>query len=210
MIVSYCYRYLSLILLIASSRECARIFLVFPIALPFFSWKHIIFCRFRVVVQLLTHVWLCNTRDWSTPGIHFLRHLLVLAQTHVHWVSDAIQLSHSLLPPSPPALSLSQHHWSFPVSQLIASGGQSIGASASAFSPSHQYSGLISFRIDWFDLLAVKGTLESFLQRHSLEASILWYLAFFMVQLSHPYMTTGKTIALTIWTFVNKVISLLF
>ena len=77
-------------------------------------------------------------------------------------------------------------------------------------SPSNEYSGLISFRIDWFDLLAVQGTLESLLQHHSLKASILRRSAFFMVQLSHPYMTTGKTIALTRWTFVGKVMSLLF
>ena len=75
--------------------------------------------------------------------------------------------------------------------------------------PSNEYSGLISFRIDWFDLLAVQGTLESLLQHHSLKASILRRSAFFMVQLSHPYMTTGKTIALTRWTFVGKVMSLL-
>ena len=77
-------------------------------------------------------------------------------------------------------------------------------------SPSNEYSGLISFRIDWLDLLAVWGTLMSFLQHPSLKASILWCSAFFMVQLSHPYMTTGKTIALTIWTFVSKMMSLLF
>ena len=77
-------------------------------------------------------------------------------------------------------------------------------------SPSKEYSVLISFRIDWFDLLAVQGTLKSLLQHHSSKASILQHSAFFMVQLSHPYMTTGKTIALTIWTFVGKVISLLF
>ena len=74
----------------------------------------------------------------------------------------------------------------------------------------HEYSGLISFRIDWLDLLAVQGTLKSLLQYHSSEASILWYSAFFLVQLSHPYMTTGKTIALTRWTSVDKVMSLLF
>ena len=76
-------------------------------------------------------------------------------------------------------------------------------------SPSNEYSGFISFRIDWFDLLVVQGTLKSLLQHHSSKASILWHSAFFMVQLSHPYMTTGKTIALTKWTFVSKVISLL-
>ena len=83
-------------------------------------------------------------------------------------------------------------HWSFSISS------------------SKEYSGLISFRIDWFDLLAVQGTLKSLLQHHSSKASILWCSAFFMVQLSHPYMATGKTIALTRWTFVNKVMSLLF
>ena len=77
-------------------------------------------------------------------------------------------------------------------------------------SPSNEYSGLISFRIDWFYLLAVQGTLKSLFQHHSSKASILWCSAFFIVQLSHPYMTTGKTIALTIWTFVSKVMSLLF
>ena len=79
-----------------------------------------------------------------------------------------------------------------------------------SISPSSEYSGSISFKIDWFDLLAVRGTLKSLLQHHSSKASILWHLAFFIVQHSHPHMTTGKTIALTIWTFVGKVISLLF
>ena len=79
-----------------------------------------------------------------------------------------------------------------------------------SISPSNVYSGLISFWIDWFDLLAVQGTFESLLQHHNLKASILQCIAFFMVQLSHPYMTTGKTIALTVWTFVSKVMSLLF
>ena len=79
-----------------------------------------------------------------------------------------------------------------------------------SISSSNEYSGLISFRIDWFDLLAVQGTLKSLLLHHSSKASILWHSAFFMVQLSHPYMTTGKTIALTRWTFIGKVMSLLF
>ena len=76
-------------------------------------------------------------------------------------------------------------------------------------SPSNEYSGLISFKTDWFDLLVVQGTLRSLLQHHSSKASILWCSAFFMVQLSHPYMTTGKTIALTRWTFAGKLMSLL-
>ena len=79
-----------------------------------------------------------------------------------------------------------------------------------SISPSNEYSGLISLRSDWFDLFAVQGTLKSFLQHHSLKASILQCSAFFIAQLSHSYMTTGKTIALTIWTFVGKVMSLFF
>ena len=91
------------------------------------------------------------------------------------------------------------------MSQLFASGSQKIGASAS-----NDYSGLISFRIDWFDLLAVQVILKSLLQHHYLKVSVLQYSAFFMVQLSYPYMTTGKTIPLTIQMFVGKVMSLLF
>ena len=98
---------------------------------------------------------------------------------------------------------------SFPVSQLFASGGQRKYWSFSIH-PSNDYSGLISFRINWLDLLALQGTVRSLLQHHSLKASILWCWAFFMVQLAHPYMTTGKTIGLTMWTFVGKVKSLLF
>ena len=95
------------------------------------------------------------------------------------------------------------------MSQFFTSGGQSIGVSASASSPSNEYSGLISFKMDWFDLLAVQETLKSLLQHHSSKASILWHSAFFIVQLSHPYTTTGKTIAFTKRTFVGKVLSLL-
>ena len=95
------------------------------------------------------------------------------------------------------------------MSQFFASGGQSIGVSASA-SVLPKYSGLISFGIDWFDLLAVQGTLKSLLKHYSSKASVLQCSAFFMIQLSHPYMTTGKTIALTGWTFVGKVMFLLF
>ena len=100
--------------------------------------------------------------------------------------------------------------WPFLMSWPFASGGQSIGASASAISPSSEYWGLISFRIDWFDLLAVQGTLKSLLQCHSPQAWIIWLWASFMVQLSHLYTTTGKTIALTTQTFVSQVMSLLF
>ena len=96
------------------------------------------------------------------------------------------------------------------MSQLSASGGQRTGASISAITPSNEYSGLISFRNDWFDLLAVQRTLKSLLQHHSSTASILWCSAFYMVQLSHPYVTTGKTTALIRQTFLSKVMSLLF
>ena len=98
---------------------------------------------------------------------------------------------------------------SFQMSQFFASGGQSIGFSFN-ISPYNEYSGLISFRMDWLDLLAVQGTRKSLLQHHSSKASILWLSAFLIVQFSHPYMTTGKTIALTRRTFVGKVMSLLF
>ena len=96
---------------------------------------------------------------------------------------------------------------SFLSSQFFTSDGQSIGVSASA---EYSLEGLISFRIDWLDLLVVQDTLKSLLQHHSSKASILLHSAFFIVQLSHPYMTTGKTIALTRWTFVGKVMSVLF
>ena len=96
------------------------------------------------------------------------------------------------------------------MSQFFASGGQSIVASGAASVLPMNTQGLISFRIDWFDLLAVLGTLKNLLQQHSLKASVLQCSAFFIVQLSHPYMTTGKIIALTRWTFVGKVMSLLF
>ena len=136
-------------------------------------------------------------------------------QTHVHWVSDAIQPSHSLLfirffscPQSFPASG------SFQTSQFFTSGGQSIGVSASALVlPVNIQDG---FPLGWtngtfrLDLPAVQGTLKSLLQHHSSKASILQWSAFCIVQLSHPYMTTGKTIALIRWTFVGKVMSLLF
>ena len=99
---------------------------------------------------------------------------------------------------------------SFLMSQFFASGGQSIGSFSFSISPSNEYSGLISFRMDWLDLLAVQGNLKSLLEHHSSKASVLQCSPFFIVHLSHPYMTTGKTIALTRQTFVGKVISLHF
>ena len=94
------------------------------------------------------------------------------------------------------------------MSQFFTSGGQSVGVSASSNSPSNEYSGLISFRMDRLDLLAVQGTLNSLLQHHSSKPAILWHSAFSIVQLSYPYMTTGKTVGLSRWTFVGKVMSL--
>ena len=95
-------------------------------------------------------------------------------------------------------------------SQFFASGGQNTGSFSISISPSNEYSWLISFRIDWLDLLTVQGTLKSLFQHHNSKSSILWCSAFFTVQLSHPHMTTGKTIVLTRWTFVSKVTSMLF
>ena len=120
--------------------------------------------------------------------------------------SNHLTLCHPLLLPPSNFPSIG----SFPTIQFSTSGGQSIGVSASASVLPKDYSGLISFRMDWLDLFAVQGTLKSLLQHHSSKASILWCSAFFIVQLSHPYMTTGKTIALTRWMFVDKVMSLLF
>ena len=158
------------------------------------------YCCYCSVTKLC--LTLCNPMNCSMPGPQVLHHLLELIQTHVHQIGDAIQPSHPLPPPSPPALNLSSitvlsresalrirqpKYWSFSFS----------------ISPSSERSELISFRMDWLDFLAVQGTLKSLLQHHSSKASILWCSAFFMVQLSHPDMSTGKTIAVTRQTFVG-------
>ena len=143
------------------------------------------------------------------PGLPVHHHLPEFTQTHVHRVRDAIQPSHHWSSPSPPAFSLSQHRGFSSESGLCIRWPKYWSFSFS-ISPSNEYSGVISFRIDWFDLLAVQETLKSLLQHQSSKASVLWHSAFFMVQLSHPHMTTGKTIALTRWIFVGKVMSLLF
>ena len=129
------------------------------------------------------------------------------AQTHDHWVGDAIQPSHPLSPSSPLAPNLSQHRVFSNVSAFHIRWPKYWSFNTSS---SNEYSGLISFRIDRFDLLAVQRTLKSLLQHRSLKAAILWCSASFMVQLSHPHMTTWKTIALTTQTFVGKVMSLVF
>ena len=133
----------------------------------------------------------CDIMDWSTPGFPVHHHLLELAQAHVYWVGDAIQPSHPLSPPSPPAFNLAQHQGLF---QWVSSSHQvaKVLEFQLTISPSNEYSGLISFRIDWFDLLAVQGTLKSLLQHHSSRTSILWHSAFFIVQLSHSYRTSEK------------------
>ena len=130
------------------------------------------------------------------------------AQTHVHWVSDAIQ---PLSSPSPPAFNLYQPAIRvFSNESVLRIRGPKYWNFSFSISPSNEYSGLNSFMIDWLDLLAVQGTLKSLLQHHSLKASILWHSAFFMVHLSHRYMITVKTIALTIQTFVGKVMFICF
>ena len=152
---------------------------------------------------------LCDPMDCSTPGLPVHRQLLEFTQTHVHRVSDASQPSHPLSSPSPPAFNLSQHQGLFNESVLHIRWPKYWSVSFS-ISPSNEHSGLISFKMDWLDLLAVQGALRSLLQHHSSEASVLLCAAFFIVQLSHLNMTTGKTIAETTWTFVGKVMSLLF
>ena len=151
---------------------------------------------------------LCDPMDCSMPGFPVLHRLPELAPTHVHWVNDDIQSSHPLLSPSPPAFNLSQHQ-GFSNESILRIRWPKYWSFSFSISPSKEHPGLISFRMDWMDLFAVQGTLKNLLQHHSSKASVLWCSAFFTVQLSHPYMTTGKTIALTRWTFVGKVTSLL-
>ena len=142
------------------------------------------------------------------PGFPVHHQLPELAQTHVHQVNGAIQLSHPLSSPSSFLQSFSASE-SFLMSQFFTSGSQSYWSFIFSISPSNEHPGLISFRMD-LDLLAVQGTLKCLVQHHSLKTSVLQCSAFFMVQLSHSYMTPGKTIALSRWTFFSKVMSLLF
>ena len=145
----------------------------------------------------------------SMPCLPVHHQLPEFTQTNVHWVGDAIQPSHPLLSPNPPAFNLSKPQGLF---QWVSSSNQVAEVRSFRFNirPSNEHSGLFSFRMDWLDLLTVEGALKSLLQHHSSKASILRCLAFLIVQLSHPYMTTGETIALTRWTFVGKVMSLHF
>ena len=152
---------------------------------------------------------LCDPMNCSMPCFPIHHQLLKLAQTRVHQVGDAIQPSHPLSSSSPPAFNLSQHQSLF---QGVSSSHQVANYWSFSFSisPSNEYSGLISFRMDWLDLLVVQGTRKSLLQHHISKEAILCCSAFFLVQFSHPYMTTGKTIALTRPIFVIKIMSLLF
>ena len=135
--------------------------------------------------------------------------MLELAQTHVHQVGDAIQPSHPLSSHSPPTFNRSQN-WGLSNESVLCIRWPKYWSFSFSISPSIEYPGLISFRMDWSDLLAVQGTLKSLLQHHSSKASILRCSAFFILQLSHPYMSAGKTIALTRRPFFGKVMSLLF
>ena len=150
---------------------------------------------------------LCNPMDCSTPVFLVLHYLLVFAQTHVESVMPSIHLILCcpllLLPSIFPSIRIFSNESALPIRW------PEYWSFSFSISPSNEYSGLISFRIFWFDL-AVQGTLKSLLQQHNSKASILRGSAFFIVQLSHLYMTTLKTIALTIWTFVGKMMSLLF
>ena len=138
----------------------------------------------------------------STPGLPVHHQLPEPTQTHVHWVGDAIQPSHPLSTPSPPAFNLLTIRV-FSSESVLRIWWPKYWSFSFNISPSNEHPGLI-FRMDWWDLLEVQGTLKSLLQHHSSKASILRCSAFFTVQLSHPYMTTGKTIALTRRTFVGK------
>ena len=165
-------------------------------------------CAMNTSVQSLSHVRLCNPMNRSTPGLPVHHELPEFTQTHVHRVGDAIQPYHLLSSPSPPAPNPPSIR-AFSNESTLCIRWPKYWSFSFSIGPSNEHPGLISFRMDWLDLLAVQGTLKSLLQHHSSKTSILWHSAFFTVQLSHPYMTTRKTIALTRWTFVGKVMSLL-
>ena len=164
--------------------------------------------QFSSVAQLCPT--LCNPMDCSMPGLPVHHQLPEFTETRVHWVGDVIQPSHPLCCP---LLFLSSVFPSIRVfsneSVLHIRWPKYLNFSFN-ISPSSEHSGPICLRMDWLNHLAVQGTLKSLLQHHSSKASIHWHSAFFIVQLSHPYMTAGKTIALTRWTFVGKVMSLLY
>ena len=137
---------------------------------------------------------LCNPMECSTPGLPVYHQLPEFIQTHVHWVDDAIQPSHPLSSHSPRAFNLSQHQV-FSNESVLCIRWPKYWSFSFNIGPSNENSGLISFRMDWLDFLAVQGTLKGLLQHHSSKASELQCLGFFMVQLSHPYMTIGEIIS---------------
>ena len=148
-----------------------------------------VFCSVQSLSRLFVTSWTATHQ--ASLSITWTSQLLELAQTHAHQASDAIQPSHPLSSPFPPAFNLSQYQALF---QLVSSciRWPKYWSFSFNISPSNKYSGLISFRMDWLDLLAVQGTLRSLLQHHSSKASVLRCLAFFIVQISHPYTTIGK------------------
>ena len=152
---------------------------------------------------------LCDPMKRSTPGLSVHHQLLEFTQTHVHRVGDAVQPSHPLSFPFPPA-PISPSIRVFSNESTLRRRWPKYWSFSFSIIPSKEIPGLISFRMDWLDLLAVQRTLKSLLQHYSSKASILQHSAFFTAQHSHPHMTTGKTIALTRQTFVGKVMSLLF
>ena len=147
------------------------------------------FTQFSSVAQLC--LTLCDPMNHSMPVLPVHHQVPESTQTHVHRVGDAIQPSHPLLSPSPPALNLSQHQGLF-IESALRMRWPKYWSFSFNISPCNEHPGLISFRMDWLDLLAVQGTLKSLLQHHSSKAPILRCSAFFIVQISHPYMTTGK------------------
>ena len=165
----------------------------------FFLPKHLMIFTVQLSSVIQSCPTLCNPMNCSMPGLPVPHQLPEFTQTHVLWVGDTIQPSHPLLSPSPPALNLSQHQG---LSKWVR--WPKYWSSSFNIRPSNEHPGLISFRIDCFDIFAVQGTLKSLLWHRSSKASILQHLAFLIVQLSHPYMTTGKTIALTRRTFADK------
>ena len=158
---------------------------------------------------MLSCVWLYDPMDYRTPGIPVLHQLLELTQTYVHWVSDAIQTFHPLLTPSSPAFSLSQHQGFSDESAFCIRWPKywSFSFSISLFS---EYSGMISFKIGWVWFPCCPRDFQESSSVSQFEALVLWHLVFYMVQQSYPYMTTGKTTALTVQTFVSKVMFLFF
>ena len=173
----------------------------------YFSALNSLLHQFSSVAQ--SSLTLCNPMHCSTSGFSVHYQLLELAQTRVHWVGDAIQPSH-LCRPRLLLPSIFASVQVFSDKSILCVTWPKYWSFSFSISPSNEYLGLISFRMDWLDLLAVQGTLQSLLQRHTSKPSVLWRWAFLLVQHSHPYVTSGKTIALTRWPFVGKVIPLLF